>query len=253
MANLGDLFLSYNQFPQNNISSEKRSKLDNLRDFLVYKNYPNNIPGVVYEGSNENVIKAFSGKLPNESYFSFGDNSQSKKDLIKHYFDYFINKGLTPNQTAGILGNILRESSGNAGAVNKEEKEAGLSGHGEGLIQWSNSRKKDFKDWAGHPLSESTANEQLEFIWHELTERPKCFKLLKESRTVEEASDYIHRGLVNGSKYALTSPQQMQETYQESWQNLGYGDYNFYEQKAITAKKSNDALKIYMEYGQNLS
>lgn len=82
--------------------------------------------------------------------------------------DYFVEKGLTPEQSAGIVGNMQRESGLNPGI-----QEYG-SGIGFGLVQWSFDRRNQLEDFAagrGRPVSDMTT--QLDFIWKELntTER----------------------------------------------------------------------------------
>jgi hypothetical protein len=84
-------------------------------------------------------------------------------------FDYFLGKGLTNFQAAGIVGNLDQESSMNPGAV-----QAG--GPGRGIAQWSvggrwdtdsNDNAKAFAAKEGQPLSSLSL--QLDFIWYELT------------------------------------------------------------------------------------
>lgn len=84
-------------------------------------------------------------------------------------FNYFVNKGFTEIQAAGIVGNLMQESSVRPTAVQYG------GGPGRGIAQWSiggrwnhdpinlvsfaNARGRD--RWA--------LNTQLDFIWHELT------------------------------------------------------------------------------------
>lgn len=82
--------------------------------------------------------------------------------------DYFVEKGLTAQQAAGIVGNMQRESGLNPGI-----QEYG-SGIGFGLVQWSFDRRNQltaFANGVGKPASDMTT--QLDFVWKELntTER----------------------------------------------------------------------------------
>lgn len=84
-------------------------------------------------------------------------------------FNYFVNKGFTEIQAAGIVGNLMQESSVRPTAV-----EIG-GGPGRGIAQWSIGGR-----WNRDPInlasfaasrgaSRWTLNVQLDFIWHELT------------------------------------------------------------------------------------
>lgn len=69
--------------------------------------------------------------------------------------------GWTPEQAAGIAGNAMRESSGNAHAENS----LGMYG----LFQWDTTRRANFAKWAGHDIRQSTLDEQLKFFTYETT------------------------------------------------------------------------------------
>jgi hypothetical protein len=83
--------------------------------------------------------------------------------------DYFVEKGLTPEQAAGIVGNMQRESG-----LDPDARENGGSGPGYGLVQWSFGRRDNLEAYAreqGQPPSDLKT--QLDFLWQELntTER----------------------------------------------------------------------------------
>jgi hypothetical protein len=87
----------------------------------------------------------------------------------KTAFDYFLAKGLTPVQAAGIVGNLDQESNMNPGAVQP-------GGPGRGIAQWSvggrwNSDAGDnaVAYAASQGKSVSSLGLQLDFIWFELT------------------------------------------------------------------------------------
>jgi hypothetical protein len=84
-------------------------------------------------------------------------------------FQYFVNKGLTATQSAGIVGNLMQESSVIPTAV-----EYG-GGPGRGIAQWSvggrwNSGSTDSVSHfaAQHGTSMTSLTTQLDFIWFEL-------------------------------------------------------------------------------------
>lgn len=104
-------------------------------------------------------------------------------------FNYFVAKGLTDVQAAGIVGNLMQESSVRPTAV-----EYG-GGPGRGIAQWSIGGR-----WNKSPNDNVVAfaaarggnrwslNTQLDFIWHELTTFPSYgLADLRAATTVPQA------------------------------------------------------------------
>ena len=104
--------------------------------------------------------------------------AQGGPDLTQHAlsnnehtaYTYFVNKGLSPVQSAGIVGNLMQESSVIPTAV-----EYG-GGPGRGIAQWSVGGRWDHSSGdnitsyaAQHGVSRSSLTTQLDFIWFELT------------------------------------------------------------------------------------
>jgi Phage tail lysozyme len=88
-------------------------------------------------------------------------------------YDYFVNKGLTSYQAAGIVGNLEQESS-----VDPTVSQYG-GGPGRGIAQWSAGGRWDTDGgdnavWYAATQGQSvwTLDLQLEFIWYELTTFP---------------------------------------------------------------------------------
>ena len=87
-------------------------------------------------------------------------------------FNFFYEKGYTPQAAAAIVGNVMWESSGGYGSFDfpLHAVEAG-SGEGIGMCQWSYSRKYDFIRYCekkGIPWNKSTLKIQAEFLNKEL-------------------------------------------------------------------------------------
>lgn len=83
-------------------------------------------------------------------------------------FEFFVSKGLTHAQAAGIVGNLIQESNVLPGAVQP-------GGPGRGIAQWSaggrwNSDYHDNLVWyaGSHGESDYSLTAQLQFIWYEL-------------------------------------------------------------------------------------
>lgn len=93
--------------------------------------------------------------------------------------NYFMNKGLTREQSAGIVGNLMVESSMNTRALNP------YSG-AYGIAQWLGSRKTAlFNKYGNNP----TLDQQLDFIWHELnSSHSRGLRMLKQSNNPSDAA-----------------------------------------------------------------
>lgn len=86
-------------------------------------------------------------------------------------FDYFVSKGLTKQQSAGIVGNLIQESGS---PINPYADQVG--GPGMGIAQWSEGGRwdTDYRDnlvwYAGlSGRSRYALAAQLDFTWYELT------------------------------------------------------------------------------------
>jgi hypothetical protein len=101
----------------------------------------------------------------------------------KSAIDYLVSKGLTPAQAAGVVGNLIQESTLNSGAFNKSEGAYGLA-------QWRGSRLQDLQQFASSRGKDiSDVNTQLDFIMHELGGKERrAGAMLASSKTAEEAA-----------------------------------------------------------------
>lgn len=97
--------------------------------------------------------------------------------------DFFVGKGLTPEQSAGIAGNLYIESAFKTDAV-------GDRGTSKGLAQWHNERWSNLVAWCGgNGMNPYSVNGQLEFLWHELgTTEYKALTKLKQTQTPSDAA-----------------------------------------------------------------
>lgn len=122
-------------------------------------------------GSSVAALAAFvagcsAGSSPSESIEHTSDALFSND---KAAFDYFLGKGLTNYQAAGIVGNLDQESGVDPLAVQP-------GGPGRGIAQWStggrwDSDPNDNATWFAGQENESvdSLQLQLDFIWYELT------------------------------------------------------------------------------------
>lgn len=108
---------------------------------------------------------------------------------------FFMSKGWTKEQAAGIVANLQAESQMDTTAFNP----AGGGKGAAGLAQWRGSRQTDFEQRYGKKVREGTDKEQLDFVNYELTEGKEkaAGNLIKSARTARDAgrfmSDYYER------------------------------------------------------------
>ena len=113
------------------------------------------------------ALALFACSAPSEGPVGETDLALNTND--KAAFDFFVAKGLTNFQSAGIVGNLDQESNVNPNAVQQ-------GGPGRGIAQWSvggrwdtdkNDNAQAYATQQG--LSVWSLQLQLEFIWYELT------------------------------------------------------------------------------------
>ena len=104
-------------------------------------------------------------------------------------FDYFVAKGLSDVQAAGIVGNLMQESDVVPTAVQYG------GGPGRGIAQWSvggrwDSSYHDNMAWyaSQHGASRTALGPQLDFIWYELTTYGYGYSELQAATTISAAT-----------------------------------------------------------------
>ena len=112
--------------------------------------------------------------------------STTKQDLKgdkKHAMEFFQSKGLSPHQAAGIVGNLMVESS-----LNTTIK--GDKGQAFGIAQWHPDRQKGLKLLAQKRGTDiSDLDTQLEYVWEELNNNYKfALNKILNSRNTKEAT-----------------------------------------------------------------
>lgn len=102
--------------------------------------------------------------------------------------NFFISKGWSAEQSAGIAANLHAESGFDPKAV-------GDGGKAYGIAQWHPSRQAQFKSIFGKDIRESTQQEQLAFVDWELKNSHKGAGIrLKKATSAAEAGGIVTRG-----------------------------------------------------------
>jgi hypothetical protein len=91
---------------------------------------------------------------------------QPGKVNAAYVMKYFQAQGYSPAAAAAIAANVAKESGFDPNSYNA----AGGGKGARGLFQWRGTRQHDFARMFGHPLEQSTADEQLTFAQWELTQ-----------------------------------------------------------------------------------
>lgn len=92
----------------------------------------------------------------------------SESGSAKEAMKFFQDKGWTKEQAAGIVGNLMAESS-----VNLKTDDYNPQEQAYGIAQWRLPRQEDFKRQYGKPIQKAGFKEQLEFVNWELNNTHK--------------------------------------------------------------------------------
>jgi len=148
----------------------------------------------------------------------------------KAAYVYFVGKGLTNFQAAGIVGNLDQESGLDPTIVQYG------GGPGRGIAQWSvggrwdTSANDNVREYAAQQNASMTSlNLQLDFIWYELTKIGYGFSSLKATTTLTNAT------LVFMDKYEIcgTCASSQRISYAQSVLNA-YGNTPAYKATVVT-------------------
>jgi len=124
------------------------------------------------------------GSIPVGGTSSKGEPlGQGEKVQAKQLYDYFVDKGFTPAQASGILGNIQTESSFRTDAYNKGEGAIGL-------CQWEGGRRTALESFAKQENKPVTDwHVQADFIMYELNHSESgAMAAIKAAQTPEQAA-----------------------------------------------------------------
>src|SRR5262249_47342204 len=131
------------------------------------------------------LVACGGGATPGEDV---GQTSAALTANDKTAFDYFLAKGMTSVQAAGIVGNLDQESG-------MDPAIAEPGGPGGGIAQWSvggrwDTATKDNAKWYASTQGKNvlSLSLQLDFVWYELTTFPSYgLATLQQATTVTEA------------------------------------------------------------------
>jgi Phage tail lysozyme len=101
--------------------------------------------------------------------------------------NFFVSKGWTLEQAAGIVGNLQAESG-----KNLKIDSVGDGGQAYGIAQWHPDRQANFKKTFGKDIREANFQEQLAFVdWELKNTEIRAGNQLRQAKTAEEAAKFV--------------------------------------------------------------
>lgn len=119
---------------------------------------------------------------------ALGETSDRERQAMQFY----ISKGYSPHQAAGIVGNLIQESNLNTGAINPGDGADGS--HSVGVAQWNGDRAKALQAFAAQNGGDpNDFNTQLAFVEHELngSESGVRQRLLQAKDPIQAAAAFV--------------------------------------------------------------
>lgn len=135
------------------------------------------------EDPNDSLISTMKEDISLSSWIPAA-TPKKVNDTAKYAYNYLNQKGLPSHVSAGIVGNLMKESN-----LNPTIAEKGNTGNGRGIAQWDvRNRWKDLQNFASNSKRDYTSLEtQLDFVLHEAKQRGDLDKTL-QTKTPEEAA-----------------------------------------------------------------
>lgn len=185
---------------------------------------------------------------------SQSSNSENKPILIKesdkgiksktgikineeYAMSFFMGRGWTREQSAGIVSNLIAESNLDTGALNPDSKAAGIA-------QWlSKSRVNLLKQrYEVSDVRNATPDQQLDFVDWELKNTHKnAGQMLKQSKDPVESANVIMK------YYEIPSAKEQRESFPKRKNNalrLSKGDYSNIQTEALQTQGKDYQFKI---------
>lgn len=129
------------------------------------------------------------------AYNSEGGPGMGETPSARDAVAFFVSRGWTAQQAAGIVGNLQAESG-----ANLKINAVGDSGQAYGIAQWHPDRQANFARVVGKDIREASFKEQLAFVQWELENtEAKAGSRLKQAKTAAEAAEIIDQSYERSS------------------------------------------------------
>lgn len=173
--------------------------------------------------------------------FDYEGGGAGLTDNASTAMEYFVGKGLTPAQAAGIVGNLQREAGPNI-----DHTISGDGGRAYGIAQWNDQwspdRVANFQTVIGTPLRSSSFQQQLDFIWWELTGTPSVTTPTTDGRARKAYTKIKAIDTGNGLADSYDAAIIFEDDYERSSDDGGQ-----------LAERGRNAQRLYRDYTGNHS
>lgn len=155
----------------------------------LYRNFYGNAAEQSTLWRAQNTAFQFSGPGLLPQGYKSRPSSKEMKRSMEEGMNFFMSKGFTREQAAGIMGNLAHESGLNAAAV-------GDSGRSFGIAQWRDERRNALYRFAReNGLNPKEYQTQLMFVMRELeTTENATYRALMTAKTPESAAQIFSKG-----------------------------------------------------------
>ncbi len=144
---------------------------------------PGKITNKRQEKGKKQAASSASSVKPTGAGTSSGAGATGSTDKA---MKYFMSKGWTREQAAGIVGNLQHESNMK---TNIEGDKNNKKGSAWGIAQWRTERLAKFKEMYGKDVKDASFEEQLDFVQWELThDERSAGGLLQQATTADQAA-----------------------------------------------------------------
>lgn len=177
-------------------------------------------------GGKENFIgRGYTGQIQKGGAIDLSAYAgESKRDRAVRYF---MSQGWSREQAIGIAANLQHESNFDERAQGDKNKKTGQY-DAYGIAQWHPDRQREFKRVFDKDIRDSTYDEQLAFVQHELTTTHKAAgDALRKTRTARDAAAQVTL------KYEVPANKEARAVERGNTAQSIAGDYAAYTASAV--------------------
>lgn len=148
---------------------------------------------------NERQKRGLSGADYKKDERNLGPNSMyGSGNVTGKALEFFKKAGWSADAAAGIVANLISENG------RFDPRKTGDSGSAKGIAQWHPDRQADFEKWSGKKFDESTVEDQMAFVDHELRKGTRQLA----GRLLAGAKSAAHAGMIVSKYYEAPKDEQ---------------------------------------------
>jgi hypothetical protein len=206
MYNVYELWKEYNALSEEEQAAEEDGTATASADSTQKATTDNNLPSSSPDAEKQGAAAVAVSRFPNGAYTAPAASTEELKGVsesgsAKEAMKFFQDKGWTKEQSAGIVANLMAESS-----VNMKTDDYNPGEQAYGIAQWRPDRQEIFKRVYGKPIQEAGFTEQLNFVNWELNNTEK-----KAATALRTATDPSTAAAIVDSMYERSSGEHRQK------------------------------------------